>query len=236
MYGYSEIQLKQTGIYRILNLINGKSYIGSASISFKKRWTQHVQLFANKNNQKYLQNAWNKYGINNFMFEIVEVVNGDIKNILEREQFYIDNTKEKYNISPTAGSPKGTKLSVGTKRKISESHLGIRPSDETKKKMSDSKRGSLNNRFGIEHSQETKKKMSRNAGNSCLGKFGKLHHNSKPVIQLDLDDHCIKKFECVNDIERELGFNRSNISKCCNGHLKKAYGFKWKFETVRDIY
>jgi group I intron endonuclease len=227
-FKYTKEELNRTGVYKISNLINGNVYIGSTFRSFKIRWNEHIRLFKYKKNQKYLQHAWDKYGRENFIFEILEFVEND--KILEREQWYLDNIfSKKYNILPTAGSTYGQKLSDETKLKISNSHIGIKPTEEVRKMLSDIKIGVLNNRYGVKHTECTKLKMSKNAGKSCSGKFGKLHHNSKKIIQKNDLGEIIKMFDCMKDVERELGYSRTNISKCCNRHIEKAYGYKWDF-------
>jgi hypothetical protein len=56
------------GVYQIKNLVSGKSYIGSSNI-IQKRWTQHRrELRAGIHFNPKLQNAWNKYGEENFKF------------------------------------------------------------------------------------------------------------------------------------------------------------------------
>ena len=60
-------------VYKITNLINKKSYIGS-SIRVEKRWQQHKNSAFNENSQKYnypLYKAFRKYGLENFSFEIL---------------------------------------------------------------------------------------------------------------------------------------------------------------------
>ena len=60
---------KKQVIYAILNIINGKSYIGSA-INFDRRKKTHLRLL-NKNSHHSikLQNAYNKYGVDSFLFK-----------------------------------------------------------------------------------------------------------------------------------------------------------------------
>lgn len=58
-------------------------------------------------------------------------------------------------------------------------------------------------------------------------KNGKM---SKHVLQYDMDGNFMKEWISVREIERELGFLHSNISKCCNGKLQTAYGFIWKYK------
>lgn len=81
---------KISGVYKIENIINGKLYIGS-SINIYKRWGEHKRLLRiNKHHSYKLQNAWNKYGKNNFKFEIIKVFNGKIDELRKLEQYYLD--------------------------------------------------------------------------------------------------------------------------------------------------
>lgn len=54
---------------------------------------------------------------------------------------------------------------------------------------------------------------------------------SKPVLQLDLNNNVIKKWLSIHQIHKELGYARAVISACCNNkpHNKTAYGYIWKF-------
>jgi len=88
-----------TGIYKIKNTINNNNYIGSAK-NIKRRWDRHrCGLRNNKHENIILQRAWNKYGEENFVFEIIEECN--INDLLSLEQTYL-NLKPKYNIGITA--------------------------------------------------------------------------------------------------------------------------------------
>lgn len=51
---------------------------------------------------------------------------------------------------------------------------------------------------------------------------------SKKVIQLDLNDNVLNEFESMVQAEQETGVSASHISKCCNGKLKSAGGYKWR--------
>jgi len=92
--------LKTSGIYRIRNIVNNKIYIGSA-INFNTRWGQHRRLLRRgKHFNSYLQNSWNKYKEDNFIFEIIEEC--AIEALEGREQFFLDSTLPSYNLSPVA--------------------------------------------------------------------------------------------------------------------------------------
>lgn len=54
--------------------------------------------------------------------------------------------------------------------------------------------------------------------------------HSKPIEQYDLEGNFIKEWDSAAQIERDLGFNHSNISKCCLGRYNVAYNYKWKFK------
>lgn len=63
---------KVSGIYKITNVKNNKIYIGSSK-HILQRWKNHIrELNENKHKNFYLQNDWNEYGKDCFIFEIVE--------------------------------------------------------------------------------------------------------------------------------------------------------------------
>lgn len=65
--------MKTCGIYKIVNNINGKIYIGQ-SVEIEKRWKRHInELNRLVHKNKHLERAWIKYGQDNFSFEIIEV-------------------------------------------------------------------------------------------------------------------------------------------------------------------
>ena len=78
------------GIYKITNTINNKCYIGKSS-DIEERWKYHKKRYNNiKEYDKPLYRAFRKYGINNFLFEIIELINDDYKKLSnEREKYWI---------------------------------------------------------------------------------------------------------------------------------------------------
>lgn len=84
--GYS----KSSGVYQIRNLNNGRVYIGSAKC-FQVRYSQHVKsLEKGTHHNKHLQSAFNKQGAEAFVFEILEVVEGEQEARLLVEQKHLD--------------------------------------------------------------------------------------------------------------------------------------------------
>lgn len=129
-----------SGIYQIRNLVNGKRYIGSAK-RFRSRWNSHRSHLRNgKHSSKHLQNSWNRRGEESFVFEAIEVCS--LENLIEREQWWLDNHKPEYNVSPTAGSPLGVRHSQEFCRKVSARFKGKTLSDAQKIRMGESSKSS----------------------------------------------------------------------------------------------
>ena len=85
------------GVYKITNIINSKIYVGSSAVSIENRWKSHLSdLRCNKHHSGRLQNAWNKYGKDSFVFEILEECPKE--DVLKVEQRYIDELNPFYNI------------------------------------------------------------------------------------------------------------------------------------------
>ena len=71
-------------IYKITNLINNKVYIGQ-SVHPERRWHEHI--WGNNKYKSYIHSAIKKYGVENFLFEIIE---SNIENYNEREIYWIN--------------------------------------------------------------------------------------------------------------------------------------------------
>lgn len=79
----------ESGIYSIINISTGKVYVGQ-SINVARRLTRHKsQLRGNKCHNSYLQNAFNKYGADDFSFEVLESCN--VSMLDEREVYWINH-------------------------------------------------------------------------------------------------------------------------------------------------
>ena len=137
------------GIYGIKNLVNSKIYVGKTGMNFGDRWDSHRSLLnSGKHDNPHLQNAWNKYGEENFEFIIIEEC--AIEELNEREKYYIKLYKDiglAYNIHDggNEGYNLGKCLSEETKRKIGDQNringIGRKASDATKIKMSEAHTG-----------------------------------------------------------------------------------------------
>lgn len=113
--------MKQVFIYKIENVENGKRYIGS-SVTPSKRWYQHKQQLRKGNHHStYLQNSWNKYGEECFVFEVIDECFLENQFLLEKEWIIKENT-----VNPEYGYNMALPTEVG----------GHEKTEEVKKKLS----------------------------------------------------------------------------------------------------
>lgn len=72
---------------------------------------------------------------------------------------------------------------------------------------------------GMKLSEETKNKM-------------KNHPNkSKIILQIDLNGNIIADFPSLCEVQRQLGYERASVSRCCLGKQKTSYGYKWEYKN-----
>ena len=84
-------------IYKLTNIVNNKCYIGLTSREFSIRWQEHIKkLVEGEHENKHLQRAWNKYGSENFIFEVIEEVENPYL-LPQREIYWIDYFDSYYN-------------------------------------------------------------------------------------------------------------------------------------------
>ena len=111
----------KSGIYMFFNLLNGNAYVGS-SVKLDRRFRVHMSCIDSVNLPLY--NALNKYGINNFVFIILQYCERDEAVCLGLEKNYLDLFKPKYNILKLAGSSQGFKHSPKAIAKLKKIHAG----------------------------------------------------------------------------------------------------------------
>jgi hypothetical protein len=189
------------GIYKITNTSNSKYYIGSA-VSINYRLNTHKRLLRdNKHFNSHLQASYNKNGLSNFVFEQLEVTTKET--MIEREQYWIDqldatNPKKGYNKRIIASSNLGIKLSEETRKKLSVAHIGHKRSKEAQLKISASQ--------------------------------------YKKVVQIDFDGNIIKEYQSLQDGAKETRVHTTGISMCLNGTIKSTGGYYWcKKEDINNF-
>lgn len=225
-------------IYCILNSINNKCYIGSAISAYNRKYEHFYKLKNRIHFNFHLQNAYNKYGKENFEFKIIENVE-DPKDLIKREQWFIDNLKPQYNLTNVAGSTLGYKHSSETKEKCRKRMLGNKyllghkHSEETKKKISKRLSGLCNPNYGKPIHKNTMKALRKSWQTDDYKQARKegYKHRMRPVFQYTLDNKFVAEYESIRDAARITKMNREGISRCCNNKIKTSCGYKWKFKN-----
>ncbi|MDD5538722.1 MAG: GIY-YIG nuclease family protein [Candidatus Omnitrophica bacterium] len=148
-------------IYKAINKINGKIYIGQTVGSLGKRITEHC-----RSSVGFFSRALRKYGREGFDFEIIENCESR-KELSEREIYWIGFFGCKYpvgyNLTDGGENPpsqKGRKRTEETKRKLKGKRgpRGCKRSEETRAKMAAAKIGNAHS-LGCKRTDETKEKM-----------------------------------------------------------------------------
>ncbi len=165
----------KSGVYRIVNIINNKCYVGQA-INIRRRKNYHFsRLRSNSHYNQHLQDAFNLYGESNFIFEILEIVEfpQDFVSNMKNYRKYLEPFEQKwidfyqaakgeygYNGRPAAGSPLGCthneltliKMGVSQRKRFRENPI----TEETKNKISESQKGEKSYHWGTHPADKTK--------------------------------------------------------------------------------
>lgn len=139
--GLSLLELTQIGIYKIwfYNDVLKRVYIGSAirngktnlEKGFLNRWNLHLSnLINNHNCTPKLQNAFNKYGLENIRFEIVDALEQDkptsyYENIETEYIKKFNSVENGWNININGKNCKGTPMRKEVKDKIAAANRGV---------------------------------------------------------------------------------------------------------------
>ena len=198
-------------IYLITNKETKKQYVGQTICKdVEKRWRQH-RWPSNRNLGTYLSNAFKKYGIENFKFEIICICFDEDCNRFEQD--YI----KKFNTV----SPNGYNIESGGSNHICH--------PDTKKKLSETNKGANNPQYGKKWSKERKEKRKKDSIGNKNPNYGRDSVNRKTVGMYDSENKLIEKFNSIREASEKTKINESSISGVCNGKHIKAGGFVWKF-------
>jgi group I intron endonuclease len=219
---------EKSGIYYIYSKINNKIYIGQSK-NIKKRWRGHKSdLRRNKHGNIFLQRIYNKYGLNNFIFKVLEIC--DLEKLSEREEYFV-SIIEKENLINILKVGEITFPTTNTfKEKMSEIAKKRNSNPEYWKKWRQSRleNANLDKNGKIIFSDEHKKR---------IGEVQKGKKQSQETINKRLE-----KSKITREINKKLGRKRKSrtikqiISKETREKIRKAnLGKKMSEETKEKI-
>jgi group I intron endonuclease len=182
------------GIYKIVSKNTNRIYIGSSS-NIVKRWNTHINnLLNNKHHSIKLQRHFNKYGIDDLLFSIIEECS--IESLLNKEQYYLDNNYCYFNICKNARNCSGR----------IPWNKGMKMSKEFSTKMSIIGIGNKN-RIGKTHSIETINKIR----NSSKNRIFKTKLSDIEINEIKLK-YIPKKYNSLK-LAKEYNVSKSTILK-----------------------
>ena len=224
-----------SGIYKIVNKVNGKYYVGSTK-NFDKRWRRkhRKQLRGNYHTNLRLQRAWNKYGENSFEFQIIELA--EISSLYPIEQKYLDIAKTEqdkcYNLKFVAeGFGSWSQESIDrfkekmkspeVRKKMSESarkrkpRLGIPCSEEAKKKIGEkNKKRYSDPTVNPNYDTDAYEFINEKTGESFVGTKYHFYHSVSSVTE-NIVRHLVKEFRLGRVV---LSFKGWKIKSQLNAH------------------
>jgi group I intron endonuclease len=245
-------------IYLITNIVNGMKYVGQTQQKdIETRWKCHRSLQSHTIG-RYLINAYKKYEIDKFKYQIICICFDDDCNKYEIEYIKKYNTiaPNGYNLTPGGHSGithpdsiekmrESLKKSWTEERKrlVTEKfsgenapNYGKKISDEQKEKLRKTSKQYWENMSKEEYERICKERKERFKGETPSQKaidalLKGSQSNKKRIGKYDNNGVCLESYNSISDASKQTGINLSTISKVCLGkeHYKTAGGFIWKY-------
>jgi group I intron endonuclease len=205
-------------VYKAINKLNGKVYIGITTKTLEHRKSIHKR--DSKTKHTYFYRAIRKYGFDNFEWEVVDTAT-TIEELHEKEVFYIkqydsfDNKDKGYN----ATSGGGSLYQITEEERLARS--------ERAKGENNPMYGTKSPLAGTKFSDEHKAKIS----NALKGSYrphviGGNNPAAKRVRNIDTGE----EFDTLTEAGKSCNKSRQNIGVACRSNGKKtAGGFRWEY-------
>jgi group I intron endonuclease len=210
-------------IYKITNIKNDKIYIGQTIRGFLVRYLEHKNAIRRGKNRDYpIYEAFKKYGFNYFKFEIIDHAD-TIEELNNKEINYIsyyDSMNKGYNLNEGGNNSIPSKE---TRKKMSEARKGKKRTEEQKKRMSDAKKGKPTK----PKTDEEKQYLSENSPKYWEGKkrdpetikkvsqtkklAGLKPPNTKKMVMVGSDGNLVKVYESAKDCSFDSGYSYDQI-------------------------
>ena len=234
-------------VYFHTNIDNNKVYVGITSQKITSRWGKNGRKYLEKKKdgdfvQPKFARAILKYGWEGFTHTIfAEGLSRDEACLMEMTLIALyDSVENGYNITKGGEGAVGIVVSEEECRRRSEMFKGKRMSPETEfknghtftsemlQKMSDAKKGKPSWNKGLKGYHSGEDNVMKRP--EVRAKFkGAKNASARKVIQLDMEGNFIREWDYMTQVQEELSFDVANLTACCRGRIKSAYGYKWKY-------
>lgn len=233
-------------IYKIVNNINGKMYVGQTNNPDRRKMDHFYALNNNKHFNNYLQNSWNKYGKDCFDFIVIGEYNAE--EICKWEEYWIKTLNTR--------SPNGYNILSGGERMFGENNpfYGKTHSEETRKILSEKHKniydGENNPMYGKHHTEEAKEKIKQKNIEKGMYEYHKQRminnraweNSSKinPILMINHENKQVLMFYTrarAGRYIKEIGLSNAKYPEnIIRRYLKKedctkrfVYGYEWVY-------
>lgn len=226
---------KTSGIYVIKCERNGKIYIGSSN-NLRRRWNEHRhELNNNTHCNRYLQNAWNKYGKNCFKFSVLELCNVD--DLVKREQHWLNVLRPfdktiGFNLAIDAGaSLRNYVFTEQHRRKIGDANKGKVVSQETRAKI-----GAIHKGKTVEITDEQRAKISafHKGRKHTEEHIEKIAEKRRRKYIVTFPDNTEKLIVGLLRFCRDEGLDSVAMSRVARGIYSQHKGYKIRYVESTD--
>jgi len=209
-------------VYILIDKTNNLSYVGQTIRTFKDRWTDHLT------GKQDIDIAIKDHKPENFDFIFEENIPEEFLDLIEISMIQSCDSFGINGYNRTTGGSSHKHISEDSKKKMSESKKGENhpmwgkhQSLQTIKKRSNAMKGNKN---GIGNKGKIRKKRAfRNLTQEHIEKI------SKSILQFTKDGHFIREWKSGTQVQKELRINKTHIGSVCKDKRKSAGGFIWKY-------
>lgn len=236
----------KSGIYKIINVVNNKFYVGSA-VNLRRRKARHfTELRNSRHNNRHLQAAWAKYGEKSFVFVVVEEV-ADTTKLLTAENVWLKEHVGKdycYNIGVDATAPmlgKSGELSPTWGRKRTPEELAAQ-NWRGRRHRKDSREKIRAYLIGKPKPAEVRSKISQSLSGEKHFYYGKprdpsfIEKVSRRVVVIQ-PDGTATVYPNIKTLRETLGLKPTTVNRALNSGKPLTRGpFKnWIFRDVDTL-
>jgi len=210
-------------VYLVTNRVNGKRYVGKTKRDLDRRWYEHVTHSHGGSEAMALYRAIRKHGPDAFDLSVLEECDTE-EQLDEAEKRWIRELGtfgREYNMTEGGDGLKG-----------------YRHTEETKRRMSESRKGSRNHFYGKKWgrqgplTEEIKEKLRQahlglRHTEASRGKISEVQYVR--VVQSDAEGNPLATYLSLKDAEVITGIKFQNISRACRFSHRTAGGYRWQY-------